>query len=300
MADKPRILFIIVNYRRAELCVQFAHAILNLPAADQVKIVIVDNSEMRADQEELSQLASHKNVFVRTPSRNLGFYGGADFGYSSLESSGATLDWIIVCNPDIDFPDSSFLLQLLNITPDNDVGVLAPDIRLAPHKELWEEGAQQNPMMEKRPSKFRLRLLEVIFRSRILYRAMELRHRWRSKTPRTKTPAPRRRLIYAAHGSAIIFAKNYFRQGGSLRHGSFLYGEELFVAEELRLRNLKCVLEPTLHLCHVGGATTGALGSERQRLFCYDSMRFIRTRYFSSSDAKNSRKRLSQSDSTKP
>ena len=47
--------------------------------------------------------------------------------------------------------------------------------------------------------------------------------------------------MYAAHGSIMIFTKNYFNLGASIYYPRFLFGEEVFVAEETKLKGLKTV-----------------------------------------------------------
>ena len=280
-----RVLYIVVNHRRAQLCAELAHKILAMPKSGQTDVMVIDNSEADEDAHFLAALAPNDRLIIATPPRNLGYFGGADFGLTSYLEKAALPDWDIVSNPDIDFPDDHFLGALSAMPSQPDIGALAPDIRLAPEKTLWSQGVPQNPMMEKRPSGARMRLLEMIYRIPALYRLMELRHRWHVRRKMLAVPSRQARAVYAAHGSAIVFARRYFESGGNLRHGVFLYGEELFVAEELRLRNLKCLFEPQLRLCHVGGSTTGALKIGRVRRFNYEAIRYLRRRYFGGADS---------------
>jgi GT2 family glycosyltransferase len=282
----PRhILYIIVNYRRAQLCAELAHKVLALPQSGQTDVMILDNSETDEDKNFLAALPPRERLIIVTPPRNLGYFGGGDFGLTSYLAKNALPNWVIVSNPDIDFPDDQFLTTLCSIQPQQDIGALAPDIRLAPEKSRWDQGVAQNPMMEIRPSATRMRLLEIIYRIPALYWLMAMRYRWRVRRKTVTMPSRQARAIYAAHGSATVFTRRYFECGGNLRHGVFLYGEELFVAEELRSRGLKCLFEPRLRLCHVGGATTSILGTRRLRGFNYEAIRYLRRRYFSGADS---------------
>lgn len=283
-----RVLYIIVNYKKAALCLELAKSILAQPGSDSVHIMIVDNSETELDSKMLSESPTARNVSIFTPRKNLGFYGGAQAGLASYIERLGVPDWTIVSNPDIDFPDGNFFTLLLTRPQIPNLGVIAPDIRMTPVQSGWQGGAPQNPMTESRPSKMRLRQLELLCRFPFLYWMLELR-RWlrMNARPRHLKQAARARKIYAAHGSATIFAKEYFSRGGNLRHELFLYGEELFVAEELLLLGLTCWFEPELKLSHIGGATTGALGTTAQRRYAYEALRFIRKRYFSGASAVN-------------
>jgi len=282
-----QILYIIVNYRRASLCADLANHVLSLPRADAVHAVIVDNSEQAEDAALLAALPRRSNLSIATPPSNLGYFGGAAFGFESYVASSGLPAWSVVSNPDIDFPDGTFVANLLDQNGGADVGVLAPDIRMTPDCKHWKDGFAQNPFMERRPSRAYLFTRETASRIPFLYTLMVLRNRLKMRRAKAKAPVARqlsRRSIYAPHGSAIVFARRYFECGGTLRYGAFLYGEEIFVAEELRLRGLKCILEPDLRLCHIGGATTVALGLGRQGRFNYEALSFLRKRYFNGTD----------------
>ena len=73
----------------------------------------------------------------------------------------------------------------------------------------------------------------------------------------------KRRNIYAPHGSCIIFHKNYFEKGGNLKHISFLFGEEIFVAETLLKLKLEAWYEPALIVSDYEHASTGFFYSSK-------------------------------------
>ena len=52
--------------------------------------------------------------------------------------------------------------------------------------------------------------------------------------------------MYAPHGAFIIFTNNYLRSIAKINYPRFLFGEEVFVAEESRLNSLKITYEPNL------------------------------------------------------
>jgi GT2 family glycosyltransferase len=281
--ESIQILYIIVNYRSAELCADLTRRLLALPASESLHVMIVDNSEHASDAKLLSSISPKANLSIVTPPRNLGYFGGAAFGFNLYKAARSQPIWTIVSNPDIRFPDESFLKNLLALEIASDVGVVAPDIRLARDGEKWSDGVAQNPFMARRPSQFRIRALEAAFRLPLVYTLMIIRHNFRlnrSKGKASKVALPLRRTIYAPHGAVVVFARAFFERGGNLDYGAFLYGEEIFVGEELRLRELHCTFEPTLQLWHVGGATTSILGAGGQRRTSREAMTFLRKRYF--------------------
>jgi len=80
--------------------------------------------------------------------------------------------------------------------------------------------------------------------------------------------------IYAPHGSFIIFSREYFERGGSLKPGAFLYAEELFVAETCRRLGLKAVYWPVIQVAHDEHVSTAANPAVRHFMataadYCY-------------------------------
>ncbi len=87
--------------------------------------------------------------------------------------------------------------------------------------------------------------------------------------------------IYAVHGSFIAIKKDYFEKGGSLRYGSFLYGEEIFLAEETRRIGLKTGVLSSICVMHNEHITTGKIKGKRHMHYLNESLRFLQKTYFS-------------------
>jgi GT2 family glycosyltransferase len=72
--------------------------------------------------------------------------------------------------------------------------------------------------------------------------------------------------IYAPHGSCVMFRRTFFEQGGRMNFKGFMYGEEIYIGEEARRRNLKIAWAPGLKVLHYKKVTTGkVLQAERVR-----------------------------------
>jgi GT2 family glycosyltransferase len=56
--------------------------------------------------------------------------------------------------------------------------------------------------------------------------------------------------IYAPHGAFIIFSRQYFLRGGSFKHPSFLYGEEITVAENCKKFGFQVLYDPGFRVLH--------------------------------------------------
>jgi hypothetical protein len=80
----------------------------------------------------------------------------------------------------------------------------------------------------------------------------------------------------------MIFRRAYFDAGATLNFGSFLYGEELFVAEECRRTKQHISFEPSLKMIHREHTTTGIYKNASHMKWLHQSIRFIRDKYYES------------------
>lgn len=156
--------------------------------------------------------------------------------FKCLSYSAADLneyDYIIVCNVDLTV-GKGFFSELAGLKVDKDCGVIAPAILSN------DTGEDINPKITNRVSRKKIFALRFLFSYPTafkFYRALSLR-RAKRKVKSIKKISP---IIYAPHGSFIIFTKNYLLSGATLNYPRFLFGEEVFVAEESIKHNLTVV-----------------------------------------------------------
>ncbi|MNZ11427.1 hypothetical protein D3C78_282910 [compost metagenome] len=87
--------------------------------------------------------------------------------------------------------------------------------------------------------------------------------------------------MYGAHGSFMIFSRNYFRLGADVDYPRFLFGEEVFVAEQLRTHNLHIEHLPQLRIFDKEHASTskvkfGFICGEHKKSYDYLYERFYK------------------------
>ena len=125
-----------------------------------------------------------------------------------------------------------------------------------------------------------MRLRLAVKQTRPLALAQQwLANRRRHLRRQASTP-PGGTSIYMMHGSFMVLLRRYFEATAGLHFPGFLFGEELFVAEETRKAQGRIVFAPTLQLNHWGGATTNELGSARRDRLEADSLRLMIRAYF--------------------
>lgn len=268
----------IVNYRVDDHLVRFIQSVAAAQAACpsvHVDVHVLDNSQ-KSDL-ELGRLRERVAigeipVTLYSTGTNHGYFSGIGLAQSLLPKQ---TDCVIYCNPDL-LLDPDFL-EILHRTIRGQSGVLAPAIL------SLQDGIDQNPKYRQRLTSTKLRCLQRIFSFRhsyvvysVLGRFKEVARGWyRHSRPNVIAPGP----IYAAHGAMFVFADvDFFRRLPPFP--CFLFGEELFVAEEARLAGVPVVYVPSLRVRDARHASISQLAPEFKRSLLWKSVTFILERYY--------------------
>lgn len=266
---RPRFVTIGVNYETDALALRFVRDATAASHGTSTQIVLVDNSERHAGRQLFDLIhADNPDVLCVRPPQNLGYFGGASFGFNAFLSTEQEYDWVIVSNVDVEFHSPEFFAQLGRMGHIKDVAVVAPSIlsKLSHH--------DQNPFMLERPSRTRMEFYRLIYRSYYLLNTYVLlsaiyrqaRHtvqqtfrgsmqsitksRMGAQAPGPSALENQGMPIYAPHGACVVFSKRFFSDGGSLDLPVFLFGEEICIAETVRRLGLRVLYNPKLELTH--------------------------------------------------
>lgn len=271
--DQQIVLLTVAHYLNQREVLEFVqHANRQeLPLGYELHFAVADNS-----QDWDTQLGEAGNLSVFRPSQNLGYLNGCAFAHRSWNNGNDVIpDWVAVVNTDIEL-SPGFMLRLLSHPFADKDAVIAPDI-------LLPSGSRQNPFLWRRLTRARIRFYRCIFGSKVLGRIYLYAHGLRSEEQSLpmndgldEKPTP----IYAPHGSAIFFRRPYFEAGGRLEFGSFLYCEELHVAEQALRNGLNVVWTPGLTLRHNQHSTTSSLDLSKRLDWMHQSYRFIFEEYY--------------------
>ena len=280
MNDRAKAVIITVNFRQAECTRQFLDSVSRLESFAGCNVLIVDNNSEDGSISRIRQTISEfRNVELLPSSLNRGYFGAARWALDQYLERHSLPGWVAVCNNDIEFDDSLFLVKLLEKDPTSS-GVIAPSIISG------LTGHDANPSIRKRPSRFRMLRYRLWLAN---YYAMWLKQ-WLSPSLRrikkrhnmsghTRAAAQPGQPIYAPHGSFVIFSRKFFEAGGFIDDGFFLYAEEFSVAEmSIRLR-LPVIHEPTLRVRHKEGRSTGRMLSRDIYLHQVNGFRYALARY---------------------
>lgn len=267
-----------VAYNSPAESMQFLTDVASLSPSGAYACVVVENGEGPAS---IGQTNSVYHVGAPT---NLGYFGGASYGIRLLEDRGIVTPWYVISNVDVRIHTTELACLLSKISPT--VGVVAPSI-------VGTMGQQSNPYIRRRPRRLRLLMTEVAFGSPITNRLLLALHRVhrsaglvtlmkRRRRRRTSfVPEANGTFIYAAHGSIVCLRRSLVVETELLRRAPFLYGEELFVAEEARRLSLTTQFVPQLKTEHTGGVSTSHLARRVQLKALKSSVRAMRRQYWS-------------------
>lgn len=277
--DSNNILILAVNYNTFSETIRFIESI-SLSKNPDVYLVLIDNSNIRPTaefREKLKQLNPDQFWHIKTET-NLGYFHGAEFGLNMYLKKHSFPDWIIISNVDVVTSDHEFFTKLKTIPIGENTGVIAPTIR----SMKW--GTNYNPKIISRYPAKKMFFFKIIYQLCLIHNFYLLISYFKKiiiRYFRRKDYLVGGILkIYAAHGSFMIFNKNYFSKGGSLNHISFLFGEEIFVAEQCVKYGLETIYYPILHIDDYEHASTRFFYSRKICQYMKDSTKNIIEHYY--------------------
>ena len=244
------VVFALVHYRNTPAIREAIARLraLTLPAGWTADIVVADNS---------GDAPPDLGAVIVGDGGNHGYLGGAAMAFDHRRASHGVPSWFVIVNPDAE-PAENALSSLAATPLAENVAIVAPSVLLGGH-------TPQNPFMTERPSRARMRMYSIIFRSALLTRVMDLLLDLKRGRSRLTPPLPQPRSIYAPHGSIMFVRSVFFERGGTLAYRGFMFGEEIHLAEQARKLGLLVRFVPTIEVIHDGGSTTGRVDSASRR-----------------------------------
>ncbi len=248
----------------------------------QLDVVLSDNSTVLPGACELDQ--GYAFAYKYQKNDNVGYFPGFNRGLSVLPVPISSYDFIVVCNVDLVMADDFFSVLSKQVLESN-TGLIAPGIFSD------KDGRDMNPKIMRRPTAAKINFMRIVCSNVLLFRwyhkLVRLREQARSRSQKKKSiegresKAPAGQRMYGAHGSFMIFTKQYFRQGADVDYPRFLFGEEGFVAEQLRRHNLVIEHVPELRVFDKEHASTSQvklkfLCAEHKKSYDYFYRHFLK------------------------
>lgn len=242
----------------------------------QVNVEILDNSTAYNPSCNDRLIENFEKVInlkiLRMP--NDGYFGTIHNYLKSTKKNGGA-NYVIISNVDIGL-DKEFARRLDECEISPSVGILAPSI-------VTMSGIDKNPKIVKPISKRKLQLNRFLFRFSVLHVLLVqvnfIRLNIRRKNLKRLETEYEVRDIYAAHGSFIIFTQVGFELFSKLSYPIFLFGEEIFLAEEFKKHGLQTLFQPKVQVFDKEHASTGKLASRKYREFNVEALTYLINHY---------------------
>lgn len=214
----------------------------------ELTVVVSDNS---LSYKEIERKYSFELYHFKTE-KNLGYFGGAIFGIKRCGKNIDIYDYSVISNVDLEV-DKNFFKELSAFCADDKTGCIAPKIySVGEHRD-------RNPKVLERYGVRKLQLLRLMYKYPFLnyiYTAVFFKRR------RERIKNCQQDIIYAAHGSFMLFTKKFSSFLSNMEYPVFLFGEELYIAEHLRKRGLKTIYLPNVVVIDKDHASTSKMKSK--------------------------------------
>ncbi len=244
-------LFIVIGYQRSDLVLGFLRSLLGQERSTW-RCVVVDNDASNGDIRAVAESVADARVAYVAANQNLGYFPGADLGLRTWRAAGRAMpDWVVICNQDLVL-QTDFVSRLGDFEPEVQDRVWC----LAPRVLDSTTNGDSNPYMVTRPSitkQLAVALLSLSSRSYSILAARYDRNEVQRAEQRIQEGE---REIYAAHGSLICVSSAFFDAGGTINRRRRLFGEEVFLAEQLARSGARTLYLPSLRATHEAHATT--------------------------------------------
>jgi GT2 family glycosyltransferase len=271
-----RMLIILVNYFNEIEVYNFIVNQLQKQINSRFDVLVVNNGANDLKLLKKCKLVQG-DILIVDDGKNSGYLNGANLGLEYYRmTKKINPDFVILCNSDIEIEDKDFFNLLSQNEAFSFSGIIGPSIYSTLTKHF------QNPMYITRPKKIKMYLLLWVYRFYPIYFCYQLSAYLKRLIKRNNTTASTKNTfpVYAVHGSFLIFTALFFEKGGSLKYDSFLYGEEMYLAEQCLKMKLEIVYTSKLKIKHEEHATSGIIKNRMHVKWLFNSTQYLYQNYF--------------------
>ena len=228
-------------------------------------VCIADNSEEKKTF-ELNQYSFKCQCYLFD---NVGYMGAATRVFDEQQNI-HKYDYVIISNVDLEV-DVDFFINL-PLCNDDSIAWISPSILSS------FENRDKGLGLAQRPLKTKLCLLLLIYKYPWLLHFVE--NTIYKRKSLSKKSCKQEKTIYSGHGSFIVLTKFFFKAYSRLQYPMFLFGEELFLGELIRLKGMRVVYNPALKIYDSEHVSTSLLPSKFSCKCNYDSISFILNTFY--------------------
>lgn len=229
---------IILNYNSWEDTYKEVQLIKKLFVEEDYQIIVVDNQSMNDSYEQLQRLNSNQYILLKSDS-NDGYASGNNIGLRYAKEKGSKFAWIL--NNDILFEDKLLIKKLENVFEQHDdIAIVNPDI-YSPDGYLFNRDS------------IRPKVWDFTF-GMVSYK----------KRGREVQDLGGFGYIYRPQGCCMMVNLEKLSEVDYMDEHTFLYCEELILAERLLKNHYKCALCTDAKVIHNHSKTVKSVFQNRQ------------------------------------
>lgn len=284
---------VVLHYRTTGETVAFLQSVNEYRPG--LRVLVVDNGSPENDLETLMPQFPSTIGLLRLP-ENVGFAGGLNAGIMKLREEGYPI--VICSNNDVLFLDRESIDHLTKPLKVQDCPVTGPAI-------LTPKGRNQNPLLKMRPDAERAeKMVQYYGVGRIWSRYLlnhfilsPLKRRFRKKKKPddfflAQKNSESDQEVYALNGAFFALGPAFFEHYSGLDPHTFLFAEELILAEMVYQIGKKMIYVPTARVFHKEDKTSnlvwGGEDSIKPSLYARDSItHWYKKHYLPSGQEKN-------------
>ena len=270
--DKEKsFLIICVNYNSYDVLYKYIESIdvaKSYTPGIKVDVLIADNTTENPQVISFSKEFDYVKVFPFH--KNYGYFGGITKALENLSLDFiSNYDYVILSNVDLTLRPSFF--HEISLCKSENVGWVVPSIIRS------SDGSDENPFIKVRPTLFKMKCLYTMYSIPILFGL----YSYFSARRRKKGSDNKKEMdIYAGMGSIIVLNAAVAEKYYPIRFNSFMYGEELFIAELVRGMGLITRYYPNIIVDDICGVSTRFLGVKGKCKMCKESFRYLIKEFF--------------------
>lgn len=249
-----RIAVVILNYNTWQKTISEIDMISSLFHLKSDQLIVVDNDSGNDSYEQLKKRKADKYHLIRAKNNN-GYAAGNNIGMKYAYRLGYQYAWII--NNDILIEDAMLLHKMLNIlVKDDRLAVVNPDI-YAPDGHMFNRES-------KRPSFYDYTLGMSAYR----------------RAGRQIKDLGSYGYVYRPQGCCMLVDLHKIKEAGYMDEHTFLYGEEVILAERLRNKGYLCGCCTSAKVIHDHSFTVkGAFTKSKLNRMKIESFRYYLRKY---------------------
>ncbi len=230
---------------------------------ENLQLVIINNSK----EIDLNNL-NNKHISVINTEKNLGYFGAVKYGMEQYPIE--SYDYIIVCNNDLTIASKDFFKKVDEKLEKWDI--IAPSTKTL-------NNIEQNPHRQSKPSVLRKIFHKVYFSNYKIAWLLEKTIELKKEQTKNSKKEQNEREIFSPHGAFIIISSIFFKRGGYIDDGYFLYGEEDSIAAQAENLKIEIGYVPELEVRHLESISTGRSISKEKYKYRKSAYQYIKNKY---------------------